>query len=191
MGQRQHADVDCDKKRLSKIEKCESSTSAKLGVRLCGMQVESHSFHFSLDDSSCLQVYQVDSNRYKFTDKYRGRSLTSEGFRSTLLQYFDNGRTQRFDVLPALIERLKALRETIASLVRYRFYGGSLLIVYDGSLQSNSVDVRMIDFANTSRMTPADDALATETVGPDHGYLLGIECLLGVFQSLQQHDSSP
>ncbi len=41
MGKRQHADIDSDKKRLSKIQKCESSTSSTLGVRLCGMQVRS------------------------------------------------------------------------------------------------------------------------------------------------------
>jgi hypothetical protein len=39
MGKRQYADIDSDKKRQSKIQKCESSTSSTLGVRLCGMQV--------------------------------------------------------------------------------------------------------------------------------------------------------
>jgi hypothetical protein len=44
MGKRQYADIDSDKKRLSKIQKCESSTSSKLGVRLCGMQVKTFFF---------------------------------------------------------------------------------------------------------------------------------------------------
>lgn len=39
MGKRQHAEIDSDKKRQSKIEKCQLSTSSTLGVRLCGMQV--------------------------------------------------------------------------------------------------------------------------------------------------------
>lgn len=39
MGKRQYADIDSDKKRQSKIQKCELSTSSTLGVRLCGMQV--------------------------------------------------------------------------------------------------------------------------------------------------------
>ncbi len=44
MGKRQYADIDSDTKRLSKIQKCQTSTSSTLGVRLCGMQVEGFFF---------------------------------------------------------------------------------------------------------------------------------------------------
>ncbi|CAF3780112.1 unnamed protein product [Rotaria sordida] len=175
MGKRQYADIDSDKKRQSKIQKCESSTSSTLGVRLCGMQ-----------------VYQVDSGRYIFTDKYRGRMLTIDGFRSTLVEFFDNGRTKRLDVLPEIIERLSSLYETINFLSEYRFYSGSLLIVYDGLPQSNLVDVRMIDFAHSIyASTPNETSASNKHVGPDKGYLFGLERLIDVFKEILNKEKKP
>jgi inositol-hexakisphosphate 5-kinase len=132
-----------------------------------------------------FKVYQTDSDRYKFTDKYRGRALNVDGFRSALVQYFDNGQCQRIDVLPELIARLESLYIKIDSLAKYRFYSGSLLIVYDGSLQSNLTDVRMIDFAHTTcSAMPDDESSNYSSLGPDQGYLYGLRFLIGLLKEI-------
>jgi len=161
MGKRQYAEIDSDKKRQSKIEKCQLSTSSTLGVRLCGMQ-----------------VYQIDNGRYIFTDKYRGRILSVEGFRSALNEFIDNGRTKRFDILTSIIERLQSLHQTITGLGNYRFYSGSLLVVYDGSTSSDLVDLRMIDFAHSLFIQ------STGEFDPDQDYLFGLERLIDVFREI-------
>jgi hypothetical protein len=135
------------------------------------------------------QVYQIDSGSYIFTDKYRGRVLTVDGFRSALVEFFNNGHALRLDVLPGILERLESLYITISSLLKYRFYSGSLLIVYDGSLQSDLIDIRMIDFAHSIYATTTNDettaaAASNNHMGPDKGYLFGLERLTDVFREI-------
>jgi hypothetical protein len=114
--------------------------------------------------------------------------LNIDEFRLSLIQYIDNGREKRFDILPKIIERLESLYLVINSLSKYRFYSGSLLIVYDGSTQSNLIDVRMIDFANTIRGT--NDESSNNHSGPDKGYLCGLERLIGFFREISNDKES-
>lgn len=79
-------------------------------------------------------------------------------------------------VIDSILERLELLTKIVASF-EWRVYGGSLLIVYEGSPPANDDDdgtlgggatkvtVKMIDFAH-ARHLPGQ--------GPDEGQLKGI-----------------
>lgn len=176
-------------KKKSQQMKAQRTTSATLGVRICGMQ-----------------VYQKSSKSYIFQSKYDGRELTAETFKKTLWQFMNNGNRYLTELIPQLVERLEHMRSVIATLRNFRFYCSSLLVLYDGhwpledaentksssrlcrsaSLirDHRSIDVRMIDFAQCV-IDLSEESIEEDVGTADSGYLLGLDTLIAAFRELE------
>ena len=122
-------------------------------------------------------MYDPVTNTYFYTDKYTGRQFDDGGFKKCLYSFLNEGK--RLDVIDPITDLLRDLHKGIDSLDTCRFFGSSLLLLYDGDPQACcSIEIRMIDFANVSLFNE-------KHIGPDRGYTFGLTNLCRLFDDIK------
>jgi hypothetical protein len=76
---------------------------------------------------------------YVTQDKYSGREVRPEDFNSVLESFLFDGESLLAYQIPVLLQKLYALARIIHRLKGYRFYGCSILLIYDGDRESQEV----------------------------------------------------
>lgn len=173
IGTRVHGVNDDPLKIQRKKEKSALTTSASLGLRLCGMQ-----------------VYNTTKNGYTFRDKFFGRDLDQGGFRNSIDEFFSADGFCRVAVIKRLIKQVLELQAVATSQRTFQFFSSSLLFIYEGCRPSDQnrlygavkndqydrVDLRVIDFAQA--------ACDEEQKGVHEGFILGMKNIVSILRDL-------
>eukprot|EP00013_Stygamoeba_regulata_P003222 CAMPEP_0177639792 /NCGR_PEP_ID=MMETSP0447-20121125/6207_1 /TAXON_ID=0 /ORGANISM="Stygamoeba regulata, Strain BSH-02190019" /LENGTH=280 /DNA_ID=CAMNT_0019141837 /DNA_START=149 /DNA_END=991 /DNA_ORIENTATION=- len=173
IGTRQHMDSFTPEKIAVCLEKCCKSTSLSTGVRVCGMK-----------------VYRPHKDAFLSLNKDAGKLLREEHLPSVLDAFLSDGEVRLHRLAQFFCERIKALREIMATQHTYNLISTSLLLVYDADLPGESGDHQMlaacktIDFANATLQK--DDGHEIDT-----GYVKGLDSLLSYFEALADPNFKP
>eukprot|EP01125_Pyxidicula_operculata_P007815 TRINITY_DN2645_c0_g1_i1.p1 TRINITY_DN2645_c0_g1~~TRINITY_DN2645_c0_g1_i1.p1 ORF type:complete len:524 (+),score=61.34 TRINITY_DN2645_c0_g1_i1:65-1636(+) len=152
------------KKKLEQSTLDRMSTTAGLGFRICG-----------------FRAYQHATDSYVVKDKPWGMSVTVDTMNLAMKAFIQNGAEIRYDVMEEVSKLLVDIENWFKAQTNFRFYGSSLLIIYDGAGNNPNVRVKMVDFAHTVEIPDSKDV--------DESYLFGITNLKRIVDEICKEGS--
>jgi inositol-hexakisphosphate 5-kinase len=79
-----------------------------------------------------IKVWNTVEQKYVSQNKYTGREIQTKDFPAVLASFFHDGEKVLTYHIPLILQKLSALARIISRLQGFRFYGCSLLFIYDG-----------------------------------------------------------
>lgn len=120
---------------------------------------------------TCFLLSKVWNNvtqSYITQDKYNGRDVRPEEFDSVLKSFLFDGECLLAYQVPVLLQKLYALAHIIHRLKGYRFYGCSVLLIYDGDKESQEV-FRSSVLEHPSSRSKRGESLERRSQSQNHG----------------------
>jgi len=158
VGTRQHRDTETEAKQKRKVDRCKESTSATLGLRIHG-----------------ISRYSPGQRKMGLHDKYWGRSLDDAGVFQALKSFVHTEVASPVHVVESIVSRLEFISSCVQN-VTWRFWGSSILIVFDPNVEFPRVEVCLIDFGS------CDMNAEKKYTGYDDGFVFGLSKLKEGFQ---------
>lgn len=157
-----------------------------------------------------LQIYDQDSKKYIYQDKYFGFELDDKRFKEELSKFVHSGNQLRKDVVICFVRKLQELYQCLEKQDKLRFFSSSLLLIYEGHQSEWSKNLNGDCTASDSSIsndnelngeithTPNEKAnvkmidfarsfhypTKALPVGVDESYLLGLRNLIKMFKEL-------
>lgn len=82
------------------------------------------------------KVWNHATQSYITQDKYKGREVRKDDFPSVLASFLYDGERLLVHQIPVILRKVYALARIIYRLKGFRFYGCSLLMIYDGDREA-------------------------------------------------------
>jgi len=177
LGHRLYDDFCTEEKRKRATALAEKTTSAKLGVRLCGMQRWSaQRWRWTRDFGRAMSAESLPSSIRSFFCSIPSNWQPSESSAGWLDSIAGITTTVEQGLVDEVVKQLRAILHAVEQLEDVRIYSSSVLICYEAlpSLPTRPT-VCMIDFAH---------AYFRPGLGRDDNYISGLNSLISMLDSI-------